>query len=73
MEYNRWRGRKAGLVYAVAAVVLTHMHASLFLVFGPSMKSPWDDDAALYIGASSLIVHRNQCKGVEVREEVLVC
>jgi hypothetical protein len=35
LEYNRWRGRKASLVYAVAAVVLKHMQASLFLVFWP--------------------------------------
>ena len=47
-------GRLASLECAVAAVVLKHMQAGLFLVFGPSTRSRWDDDAAQYIRASSL-------------------
>jgi hypothetical protein len=33
-----------------------HMHVRIFLAFGPLTKSVYDDDAAQYIGASSLIV-----------------
>jgi hypothetical protein len=45
-----------------------HMHVSIFLAFGPLTRSIPDDDAAQYIGASSLIVIRNERKGGVVRD-----
>jgi hypothetical protein len=49
------------------------MHVRIFLAFGPLTRSVSDDDAAQYIGASSLVVVWNERKGEAVRDRCCCC
>jgi hypothetical protein len=53
---KRWPGRMARLMHTLPPRYEKHMHVSIFLAFGPLTRSVSDDDAAQYIGASSLII-----------------